>query len=230
MNAKKGAFRALGVLVAVTSLIILAVGSNAIAQIGPAPQSDRMVILAPGGAPVLFDNLIPEPAPPGLEPTLTFAGPPVPVPPPIPLPVAIGLPGAGVVVLTEPVGTPPDPGEVPIVTVIPGTNQQVVVSDIVISTLGNNQGVAPFITLVSDGGPDLAQLVPLLPLGTVFLPETGLLQDLTPFLVPPGNPFGPITALVQSDIPEPSSVVLAALGFAGLLAWGWRRRGALNKV
>jgi len=226
MNAKNCGCRTLGVLVVVTSLIILAAGSNAIAQV--APQSDRMLILGPGGGPVLFDNLIPEPAPAGLDPTLTFAGGPAPVPPPIPLPAAIGLPGAGVVVLTEPVGTPPDPGEIPIV--IAGPNGQVVVSDIVISTLGNVQGVQPFITLVSDGGPDLAQLVPLLPGGTVFLPETGVLQDLTPFLVPPGNPFGPITALVQSDIPEPSSVVLAALGFAGLLAWGWRRRGALKKV
>jgi hypothetical protein len=28
----------------------------------------------------------------------------------------------------------------------------------------------------------------------------------------------------EGTVPEPSSVVLAATGFVGLLAWGWRRR------
>jgi hypothetical protein len=31
-------------------------------------------------------------------------------------------------------------------------------------------------------------------------------------------------------IPEPSSLVLAGLGFVGLAAWGWRRQGAMRKV
>ena len=32
----------------------------------------------------------------------------------------------------------------------------------------------------------------------------------------------------QIEIPEPSSIILAAVGFAGLVAWGWRRRRKLG--
>jgi len=121
-----------------------------------------------------------------------------------------------------------DPGEIPVI--IPGPQGDVIVSDMVISTLGVQAGAPPFITLVSDNGPDLQQLATLLvgvP-GVTFLPETGLLQDLSLLLVPAANPFGPINVFVRSDstIPEPGTLALAALGFTGLVAWGWRRRPA----
>jgi hypothetical protein len=222
MYAKISGCRTLGVLVVVTSVIILATGNTVMAGGIVAPQSDEMVISLPG-IPPLFDNLLIEPPPTGVEIPLTFAGGPANVvPPPAPLAAVIGLPGTSVVVLTEPVGTVPDPGEVPII--IPGPNRDVVVSDIVISTIGNQAGAPPFITLVSDGGPDLAQLVPLLPVGTVFIEETGLFQDLTGVLAPAGSPFGPITVLVRSDVPEPSGIVLAALGLVGAIVWRLRRR------
>jgi probable HAF family extracellular repeat protein len=37
-------------------------------------------------------------------------------------------------------------------------------------------------------------------------------------------PAGPSYALLLSPVPEPSSIALAAFGFVGLMAWGWRRR------
>ena len=71
--------------------------------------------------------------------------------------------------------------------------------------------------------------------GKIFLPETGALQDLTPFLPGAGvavGPFGPISVFVRSDInvPEPSSVAIIAAGLAGLLAFGWRRLPLMRTV
>ena len=83
------------------------------------------------------------------------------------------------------------------------------------------------VSLVSDGDPDLLKIVQFLQASGVAwtpLPETGLLQDLTPFLVPTTFPW---TVGVRSDInvPEPSTLALAAVAVAGLAAWGRRRRG-----
>ena len=92
--------------------------------------SDQMVIGPPGGT--IFNNFIPEGAAGG-ESSLTFtpAGAPNPVPlPPGTLPGAITLPGAGIVVLTEPPTEPVDPTEPPLVT-ISGPNGPVTVSDII---------------------------------------------------------------------------------------------------
>jgi PEP-CTERM motif-containing protein len=219
---------ALGALVA--SLATLAIDNKADAQTNT--LSDELLITAPAGAPVFFANFIPE-VPPAVaaETSLTFAGGPAPAPLPIPLPVLIGLPGLSAVVLTEPAGLPPEPGEAPIV--ISGPNGPIFVSDVVFSTLNNQGGAPPFITLVSDGNPDLIQIADHLPgiPGVVFVPETGALQDLTALLPPQFLPaIGPLDVQVRSEVtPEPSSLVLAAFGFAGLAAWGWRRL-ANNRV
>ena len=170
--------------------------------------------------PPIFDALIPEPAPTAAEGEAVFS-PAGPFPIPVPLP-----PGSLAVILTEPAGTPPDPGETPIV--FSGPNGQVFVSDVVISTVNNQVGFAPMIALVSDGDPILQQLVATLPPTTPFIPETGALQDVTPMLIPGGvfPGIGPVTVLVRSDVttPEPSSIVLIALGLVGVAAYKWRKR------
>lgn len=187
--------------------------------------SDEFRILNSAGAPI-FDSIIQEPnqtIPP--EAALTFAGGPDSVPPPIPLIDAIRLPGTSVLVLTEPPGEPLEPGETPII--ITGPNGPVVVSDLVLSTLGTQAAAPPFISLVSDGGPDLAELVNLLPTSTQFIQETGQFQDVTGLLPPAVFPgVGPITILVQSDVsvPEPSSILLAVLAGVGLVTWSQCKR------
>ena len=77
-----------------------------------------------------------------------------------------------------------------------------------------------------------------------FLYSGGVMTDLNTLIDPTSgwvlqtaqaiNDSGQITgygiiggqthAFLLTPIPEPSSVVLAALGFAGFIAWGWRRR------
>jgi hypothetical protein len=76
-----------------------------------------------------------------------------------------------------------------------------------------------------------------------FLYSGGVMTDLNTLIDPTSgwvlqtaqaiNDSGQITgygiiggqthAFLLTPIPEPSSVVLAALGFAGFIAWGWRR-------
>jgi hypothetical protein len=36
--------------------------------------------------------------------------------------------------------------------------------------------------------------------------------------------YGLSSVITVPLVPEPSSVMLAGLGFAGLIAWGWRHR------
>ena len=148
----------LGALVA--SLITLAIGTKAEAdQI----LSDELLITDIGGpVPVpIFDFFIPESAPPGPELDLTWVpGVATPVAIPIPPLTAIGLPGASIVVLLEPPGELPEPGEVPISVLLPD-GQQAILSDVVISTLGVPQTAAPaFVSLLSDGHPDLPAIAP----------------------------------------------------------------------
>jgi hypothetical protein len=67
-------------------------------------------------------------------------------------------------------------------------------------------------------------LTPATP-GVSISPETGALQDFTAVLAPAGNPFGPITVQVQSDIvPEPGTLLLLGAGLAGLAAVGALRK------
>ena len=42
--------------------------------------------------------------------------------------------------------------------------------------------------------------------------------------VDPTLPIFRFTLSAQGPVPEPSSILLAAMGLAGLIAWGWRRR------
>jgi hypothetical protein len=187
-----------------------------------AVDSDRLLITDTAGV-VIFDNSIPEAAAGALEPTLTFAGGPAPVPPPIPLASAITIPGINILLLTEPAGEPIDPTEPPILLPNGG-----ILSDVLISTVGVNPAVAPpFITLISDGSPEFQQIAGLLPTltGANILTETGQLQDVTSLLVgPQTNPFGPIRVQVQSDVtPEPGVLLLLGSGL-GLLAIARTRR------
>ncbi len=189
-------------------------------------ESDELVISDIGGAaPVpIFDFFIPESSPPGVEPDLTWApGSATPVPIPIPPLTAIGLPGVSIVALLEPPGEPLEPGEVPIPVVLPD-GQTALLSDVVISTLGITSAPA-FVSLLSDGHPDLPAIASLLPnlRGAVYLGETGLLQDLTQYLVPAGIPFG-VQVASDVSVPEPSSICLAGCGLIGLIASGYRRR------
>jgi hypothetical protein len=188
--------------------------------------SDRLVITDPSGVSI-FDNSISEVPATGAESSLTFAGGPAPVPPPIPISSAITIPGIGIVVLSEPPGTAPEPGETPLV--LPGPNGDVFVSDLVVSTLvGNTAGVPAFVTLLSDGDPELQTLVPILATipGIHFLVETGQLQDLTALVTGPvPGPFGPISVFVQSDVvPEPETLLLLGVSLASLGFTRSRRR------
>ena len=219
----------LAIAMAVSSLIVLATGSRLIA--GPIPTSDELLISVPGAAP-LFDTLIPETAGPGTQPSAVFApgaGLPALVPPGglaglIP---PGGVPGATFVILTEPATEPVDPTELPRV-VFPGPNGPVIVSDVLVNGLANQAGLPPFIAFISDNNPDLATIVPLIPLGSPIVLETGLLQDLTALIGPAILPgVGALNVKVQSDVsvPEPSSIVML-LGFVGMGLIGsiWHRR------
>jgi len=219
--------RALVLSSAIASVALAALIMNGAPVHAAAIPSDELKISDIGGAaPVtIFDFFLAEGGATAGEPDLTWVpGSALPVsPPPVPPLSAIGLAGAKLVVLLEPAGEVPGPGEVPIPVLLP-TGQTAILSDLVISTLGVTS--APqFVSLLSDGHPDLPAIAAVLPNipGVVYREETGLLQDLTQFLVPAGLPFG---VQVASDVtvPEPSSLMLAAIGLIGLFAWCRRKR------
>ena len=121
--------------------------------------------------------------------------------------VIAAAPGVSYVILTEEAGFVPDPLELPPPVWVGPGNNTFFVSDVLVNGLANQGAVAPFIALVSDDNPDLGQIVAMLPPTTPFLPETGLLQDLTLLMGPNDLPgFGPVEVQVRSDIPEPSGI------------------------
>jgi hypothetical protein len=207
----------LGALV-VSIYLATAAASNAFGQ---STQLSDELLITDIGVPI-FDQIIAEPGPGAVESSLTWS--PGAVAAPLPPVVAATVPGASIVILTEPANEPLDPGEIPITIIDKATGAQLTVSDVVISTIGN-QVQAPFqVTLVSDGDPDLQQIIAGMQAnGTPFTwqVETGLMQDLTQQLIPPQFPW---TVGVRSDVstPEPSTIVLLAL--AGLSLFAWRRR------
>jgi PEP-CTERM motif len=227
--------RRLCVIVAVSSLMVLASGSHLVA----APiLSDELLVTAPGGAPVFQDTLIQETAGAGTESSaLATLGPPGPglvtLQPPGALAVLFPpgpIPGATYVVLAEPAPEPIDPTELPPVFYA-GANGPVRVSDVLVNGTANQAGLPPFIALVSDNNPDLAFAVAKIPPGAPIVLETGGLQDLTPLIGPAVFPgIGPVAVQVRSDVsvPEPSSLVIL-LGFVGTGLVGFirhRRRPA----
>jgi hypothetical protein len=221
--------RELGLVVAVSGLIVSLAAQQSVAQSNQ--LSDELLITGPGGAPVYQDTLLPEGAGgPGNEGSILFA-PGAGLPTTLPAGFFIGtgivggaLPaGTSYVIMTEEAGFVPDPLELPPPVWIGPDNHDYYVSDVLINALTNQAGLPPSIVLVSDDNPDLAAIVGLLPPTTPFLAETGLLQDLTPLMGFNVHPvLGPLSVFVRSDVPEPSTLVLATLGGLALLAY--RRR------
>jgi hypothetical protein len=210
-------------LIAATCFAALSIGNSP--ALGQTLPSDELLIQTPPGTvppSIFFDAKIPETGATAPEAEAIFS--PVVMPPPaIPVPLP---PGSTAVILTEPAGEPPELGEVPIFFTTP--NGRVQVSDVIIAT--NSQTFPSIIALISDGDPLLGALVPTLPPTTPFMPEFGVLQDVTgPLLGSTGifPPVGPVQVLVSSDVttPEPSSVVLIVLGLVSVAAYKWRKNG-----
>jgi hypothetical protein len=135
----------------------------------------------------------------------------------------LNTPGVAVVALTDPPGEPVDPS-FPVQRLPNGS----VLSDLVVSTAATNL-VLPFsLFLTSDSDPLMLQLgtAPVLPANTVFLQETGQVQDVTQFL-PNLASFGITSVQVSSDvIPEPSTAALLSVGILGIGVIRLCRRGA----
>ena len=215
--------RMFGMAVAAATLVVLTSGRNLLAQ--DAPASDELKITA---AITVADLFIAAADPgvtpgPGTERSALFAPgsglPELIFPGALPTFIPPGLPGVHYVILSEPDAEPVDPNELP-----PVFFRGVPVSDLLINGMGVTSGAQPFIALISDNNPDLATYVNAIPADVPGVPtrtETGALQDLTPFLVPNFLPgIGMVDVQVQSDIttvPEPSALVLVALGVAPML-------------
>ena len=216
MNATSSLRRTLVALVAASTLIVLATPNRALAQ--ALPPSDQLLI-TDLGVPIYNQQIFETAAAP--ETSLTWSPGTAPLAPIN----AAAVPGASIVLLTEPANEVPDPGET-IISIVDKNGTVQIVSDAVISTIGN-QVQAPFqVSLVSDGDPDLPAIVQFLQSsGAPWtpLPETGLLQDLTPFLIPSQFPW---TVGVRSDVnvPEPSTFIMASLGIVTILGYRIRRR------
>ena len=208
--------------ISASTLVITVAGFGVAAHAAPNPLSDRLLVTDPAGV-TIYDNSMPETATAG-ETTLTFAGGPANVPPPIPIATAVTIPGVAILVLTE---AAPDPTEPPLV--LPGPGGNVLVSDVVVSTL-TVAGIPSFVSLVSDGDPVLQQILTSL-VGNPnlkFIPETGKLEDVTNLVGGINSPLGPVQVMVQSDAPEPELLLL--LGSALALLCTARTRPRVEPV
>jgi len=245
MNLAKSHFvMRLAALFAVFSLVFFAGAKSAVAQQGP---SDELRVSLVGG-PVLFQRQVAEGAAPGTEPSLAWDPTNTPgiIPPGgIVPPGGLGpgganliaalapLPGINYVIIAEPANEPADPNALPM-PVYTGPGGPVLVSDVLINGLNNAAFQAgqfiPFISLVSDNNPDLTTLVNALngPIGGVIsgvVPEVNGPMDLTPFIGANSIPglLPPLSVVVTSPTPEPSTFVLAGLGAVAMLVLRRRR-------
>jgi hypothetical protein len=144
--------------------------------------------------------LLPDPGPGGLPAALTYG--------------LLNAPGlvAGDLILLEPPNS--------------------LVSDIIRFNPNQNGGSLVFYSDITDGALDLADTgFPLsLYANTITFTELGVEGangfTYTPLANQPGfvaGSAGPVTYVILSDVPEPSTLALAAFGLIGLAAWGWRR-------
>ena len=142
-------------------------------------------------------SLLPDPGPGGLSAALTYG--------------LLSPPGlvAGDLILLESLGAQ--------------------VSDIIRFNPDQNGGSLVFYSDIADGAEDLADTgFPLsLYANNITFTELGVEGangfTYTPLAGQPGfvtGAAGPVTYVITSDIPEPSSIALAAFAFAGLAAWG----------
>ena len=213
-------------IVSITAALLFASGvATAQTPCNPASsQCSDLLKVSVLGAPD-FVLTMPEGAPGSVEPTGVYDAPPgtFGLVGPGTLPVGTGFIGG--VALIEPLGTGIAAGT-------PILYNQFPVSDLVLSfRFTNPNGVNTFgVAFISDGSPDLVAWINFFnatPPAVFTLPtlvETGVYQDVTPFL---GLPVpGPFRVAVLSDveaIPEPQTYALFAAGL-GLLHLVLRRK------
>ena len=185
-------------------------------------QSDFLRITPPGGPSITF-TIIESAVPPG-EPGAVFNPIPGLDPFSMDIPFLLGA-GAHFVLLTEPVGTIPEPGEAAVPIPCPLVGQQCILSDIVVGLL-DTSGLA-HVGFYSDPHPvffsgDLALIF-----GAPQLVEDGTFQDVTGllgFLPSAVSPGGPRVEVFSDVVPVPAAAWLFG-GALGLLG-AFRRRAA----
>ena len=184
--------------------------------------SDFLSVTPLGSPSITFTISETAPIPPG-EPGAVFN--PIPGLDPFSMDIPFLLSaGAHFVLLAEPFGTPPTPGEVGISIPCPLVGQQCILSDIVVGLL-DTAGVA-HVGFYSDPNPVFFSPDLGLILGAPQLFEDGTLQDVTGllgFLPNAVSPGGPRVQVFSDVVPLPAAAWLFGSAL-GLLGWS-RRRG-----
>ena len=186
-------------------------------------RSDVLRITPPGGPSITFIIAETVAIPPG-EPGAVFNPIPGLDPFSMDIPFLLGA-GAHFVLLTEPLGTIPEPGEVAIPIPCPLVGQQCILSDIVVGLL-DTSGLA-HVGFYSDASPVFFSPDLALILGAPSLLEDGTFQDVTGllgFLPTATSPGGPRVEVFSDIVPVPAAAWLfgGALGLLGAV----RRRAA----